>query len=74
MLHQVSSGNDGNVQDMRVAMKETERINEVLMKMLANNCGKTYDEILKATERDCWMDENEAVKFGIVDEILGANK
>ena len=70
MLHQVSSGNDGNVQDMRVAMRETERINKLLMETLAENCGKTYEEILKATERDYWMDENEAVKFGIVDEIL----
>jgi ATP-dependent Clp protease protease subunit len=71
MLHQVSSGNDGNVQDMRVAMQETERINKVLMELLAKNCGKTYDEIMEATVRDYWMDENDAVKFGIVDNILG---
>jgi ATP-dependent Clp protease protease subunit len=56
---------------MRVAMQETERINKVLMELLAKNCGKTYDEIMEATVRDYWMDENDAVKFGIVDNILG---
>lgn len=70
MLHQVSSGNEGNIQDMRVEMKETERINKIAIQTLADNCGKTYEEIEKATERNLWMDENEALKFGIVDKIL----
>lgn len=70
MLHQVSSGTDGNIQDMRVSLRETERYNKLLMQTLANNCGKTIEEIENATIRDYWMDENEALNFGIVDKIL----
>ena len=70
MLHQASSGTEGNIQDMRIAVAETERINDILVKMLAENCGKTVDEMLKATQRDFWLSDEEAVKFGIVDEIL----
>jgi len=70
MLHQVSSGTDGNVQDMRLALQESERLNKLLLKMLAENCGKTPEEMEKITARDYWMDENEAVKFGIADKIL----
>ena len=70
MLHQASAGTQGNIQDMRVSLAETERVNSLLVKMLADNCGKTEDEMLKATQRDFWLSDEEAVKFGIVDEIL----
>ena len=70
MLHQASSGTSGNIQDMRVSLAETERVNAILVKMLANNCGKTEEEMLQATQRDFWLSDEEAVKFGIVDEIL----
>lgn len=70
MLHQASSGTSGNIQDMRVSLAETERVNAILVKMLAKNCGKTVDEMLKATQRDFWLSDVEAVKFGIVDEVL----
>jgi ATP-dependent Clp protease protease subunit len=70
MLHQASSGGSGNVQDLRISLKETEDINEILLKILADNCGKTYEEMKKETERDHWLSDEEAVKFGLVDEIL----
>lgn len=70
MLHQASAGTQGNIQDMRVTLKETERINSLLVKMLAEQCGKTEEEMLSFTQRDFWLDANEAVKFGIADGIL----
>jgi len=70
MLHQASAGTSGNIQDMRVSLAETERVNAILVKMLAENCGKTVDEMLQFTQRDFWLSDEEAVKFGIVDEIL----
>ena len=70
MLHQASAGTSGNIQDMRVSLAETERVNAILVKMLAENCDKTVDEMLQATQRDFWLSDEEAVKFGIVDEIL----
>lgn len=70
MLHQASSGNEGNVQDMRVAMAETERINTRIIQLLAKNCGKDESQVRSDTERDNWMDAEAAVKYGLIDEIL----
>jgi ATP-dependent Clp protease protease subunit len=69
MLHQVSGGEDGNVQDMRVSMAYTEKLNKRLMSIIAENCGKTFKEVEEDTIRDKWMFAEEALKYGIVDEI-----
>lgn len=70
MLHQASAGTHGNVQDMIISLEETKRINEILLNMLAKNCNKSIDEMRASTQRDFWLSAEEAVKFGIVDEIL----
>lgn len=70
MLHQASSGTEGNVQDMEVSLRETIRVNEALLHILAENCGKTYDEMKQATQRDFWLNAEEAKNFGLVDEII----
>lgn len=71
MIHQVSSGTSGKVFDMRAAFEETETVNRITMTELARNCGKTYDELIGMTNVDKWMSAEEAVEFGIVDEITG---
>lgn len=70
MLHQVSSGTSGNIQDQRVSLEYSEKLNSRLMTLLAYNCGKTYKQIIKDTNRDLWLSAEEAVKYGIVDQIL----
>lgn len=71
MIHQVSAGTKGKVFDMRAAFEETERINKVTMGILAENCGKTYDDLVAMTPVDKWMNADEALEFGIIDEITG---
>lgn len=71
MIHQVSAGTEGNIQDMRASLQETERVNKVTMGLLAENCGKTLEELLDMTHVNKWMDAKEAVEFGIIDEIVG---
>ncbi len=70
MLHQVSSGTRGNVQDMRVSMAHSEKINERLMGMLAKNIGISVKKLMKDTERDLWLDADESIEYGVVDKIL----
>lgn len=70
MLHQVSSGTQGNIQDQRVSLEYSERLNKRLMSLLADNCGKTYKQIIKDTNRDLWLSPEDAVKYGVVDAIL----
>jgi ATP-dependent Clp protease protease subunit len=38
--------------------------------ILAENCGKTVEQILKDFDRDYWMDANEAIAYGIADQIV----
>lgn len=71
MLHQVSHGSQGNVQDTRITQLEAEKYNYLLFKMLSENSGRTFDEVLNLSERDNWLNSAEAVEFGIIDEVIG---
>lgn len=74
MTHQVSHGTQGNIQDTRINQMEAEKYNYILFKMLANNCGKTFEEMLNFSERDRWYNSDEALAFGLIDEIIGTEK
>lgn len=74
MIHQVSSGTSGHVADNRISQMESEKYNFLLFKILAKNCGKSFDEMLELARRDKWFNSSEALELGIVDEIIGVNK
>lgn len=74
MTHQVSHGTNGNIQDTRINQMEAEKYNYILFKIIAENCGKTFDEVLEFSRRDRWYNSDEALNFGLVDEIIGAEK
>lgn len=74
MIHEISAGAIGNVQDMKQDVKETVRLNEQFMGMLARDCGfKNYlqfREVIKQQDgRDRYLTGEDAIKFGIVDAI-----
>jgi len=69
MTHQVSHGTQGNLQDTRINQMEAEKYNYILFKMLAQNCGKTFDEMIESSRRDKWFNSDEALKFGLIDEL-----
>jgi ATP-dependent Clp protease protease subunit len=71
MTHQVSHGTQGNVQDTRINQLEAEKYNYVLFKILGQNCGKTYEEVIEFSRRDRWYNSDEALKFGLIDEVIG---
>lgn len=70
MLHQVSHGTRGNVQDTRITHIEGEKYNFMLFKLLAQYSGKPFEEVMKLSERDYWLNSEEALEFGIIDEVL----
>jgi ATP-dependent Clp protease protease subunit len=74
MTHQVSHGTQGNIQDTRINQMEAEKYNYILFKMLAENCGKTFDEVLEFSRRDRWYNSDEALQFGLIDEVIGIDK
>lgn len=74
MIHHVSSGTHGVVDDMRINLMEAERYNFILFKILAENCDKTFDEVHDIAQRDKWFNSDEALQFNLIDEIIGVDK
>lgn len=74
MIHQVSSGAQGHVEDNRISQMESEKYNYILFKMLAENSGKSFDEVLESARRDKWLTSQEALDFGFIDEIIISDK
>lgn len=74
MTHQVSHGTQGNIQDTRINQMEAEKYNYILFKMLSENTGKTFNEVLEFSRRDRWYNSDEALSFGLIDEIIGSEK
>jgi ATP-dependent Clp protease protease subunit len=70
MIHQVSSGASGNLQDLRISQMESEKYNYILFRILAENSGKDFYEVLEAARRDKWLNSQEALDFGFIDEII----
>ena len=74
MLHQSSGGAVGNIQDAEISMIEWRKVNDILFNLLGGYCGKTAEQIKTDATRDLWLDANEALKYGIIDEIVGKKK
>jgi ATP-dependent Clp protease protease subunit len=74
MIHQVSSGAQGHIQDNRISQMESEKYNYILFKMLAENSGKSFQEVLESARRDKWLNSQEALEFGFIDEIILSDK
>ena len=72
MIHQPSLGGymQGVSADLEIQARQTRKVKEIGAKILAENCGKKVDQIMKDFDRDYWMDAKEAVEYGIVDIIV----
>jgi len=70
MLHQVSSGAQGNIQDMRITLAEAEKYNTLLFKLLGEYCDKKPKDVMEFASRDQWLNPKESLKYGIIDEII----
>ena len=72
MIHQPSLGGyiQGVSTDLEIQARQTTRVKEIGAGILAKNCGKTVEQIMKDFDRDYWMDAKEAVEYGIADKIV----
>lgn len=72
MIHQPSLG--GHIQgvsiDLEITAKQTRRVKEIGARILAENCGKKVEQIMKDFDRDYWMDAKESIDYGIVDQMI----
>jgi ATP-dependent Clp protease protease subunit len=74
MIHQPLTGVEGQASDIEITAKHILKLKDVLYKMLAKATGKDIKVIEKDSDRNFWMDAEEAKKYGIVDEIIGNKK
>ena len=72
MIHQPSLGGHirGVSSDLEIQAEQTRRVKEIGAKILAENCGKTVEQIMKDFDRDYWMDAKQAIEYGIVDKLI----
>ncbi len=72
MIHQPSLGGyfQGTSADLEIQAVQTLKTKELGAQILADNCGKSFEQVMKDFDRDYWMDAKEAVDYGIVDSIL----
>jgi ATP-dependent Clp protease protease subunit len=72
MIHQPSGGAGGQATDMEIQVKEILKMKQNLTQLYVNHNskGKTFDEFYSAMERDNFMSAQEALEFGLIDEII----
>jgi ATP-dependent Clp protease protease subunit len=70
MIHQPSGGGQGTSADLEIIAVQILKAKQLGAKILADNCGQSYDKIMEDFDRDYWMDAKESIKYGIVDEII----
>ena len=70
LIHQPLSGVQGQASDMEIAVREVLRVKDELYRIISEHSGKPYEVISRDSDRDYWMNAQEAQEYGMVDEIM----
>jgi len=70
MIHQPLGGYQGQATDIEIHTREILRLRETLNQILADNCNKPLEALYQDTERDNFMSAQEAVEYGLIDEVI----
>ena len=70
-MHQAVGGAQGQASDIAIAAREIMRLQELIRNILAKHTGQPMEKITHDTDRDFYLNPQQAVEYGIVDEILG---
>jgi len=70
MIHQPLGGYQGQASDIEIHTREILTIRDKLNKIMAHHTGRDIKEVAKDTDRDNFMDGNEAVKYGLIDSVM----
>ncbi len=74
MLHQVYGAAEGPAIDVQIAAAEIERQRSIVNQLLARNTGQPIEKIEQDTQRDFYLEAQEAIKYGIVDQIITSHR
>ena len=70
MIHQPSAGTQGQITDMAIHLKRLQTVKDRMNRILAQNTGRSIEEVTAACERDNFMMAQEAKEFGLIDRVL----
>lgn len=70
MIHQPSAGTQGQITDMAIHLKRLEIVKKRMNQILADNCGKSVEQVAADCERDNFMTAEEAKAYGLIDKVI----
>ena len=74
MIHQPMGGAQGQAADIEITAREILKLKKELYEILSEHTGNTYKKVEKDSDRDYWMTSDEALKYGMIDEVLAKPK
>ena len=74
MVHQPAGGVSGQISDIEIQAREILRIRALMEQMLAEDTGRTTEEVSRDIERDKYLTAEQALDYGIIDEVLTSLK
>lgn len=74
MIHQPLGGAQGQASDIEIAAREILKVKKELYTIISEHSGKSFEEVMRDSDRDYWMTSQEAKEYGMIDEILTRNK
>lgn len=72
-VHQPLGGFQGQASDIFIQAEEMHKTKHKVIEFYARHCGRTYEEVERKLDRDCFMDAQEALEWGLIDSILQKN-
>ncbi len=70
MIHQPLGGAQGQASDIEITAREILKLKDELYQIISKHSGQTFEKVNEDSDRDYWMKANEAMKYGMIDEIL----
>lgn len=70
LIHQPLGGAQGQATEIEIAARHILKTKERMNRLLAENTGKSYEDLVKDTDRDNWMTAQEAVEYGLIDSVI----
>ncbi|MFW5891922.1 MAG: ATP-dependent Clp endopeptidase proteolytic subunit ClpP [Bacteroidota bacterium] len=74
LIHQPMGGAQGQASDIEITAREIQKLKKELYDIIATHSGQEYDKIWQDSDRDYWMIAEEALEYGMIDEVLSTNK
>ena len=70
MIHQPLGGAQGQASDIEITAREILKLKDELYQIISKHSGQSFDKVNEDSDRDYWMKADEAMKYGMIDEIL----